>query len=281
MPFIKSTPGTKPTHGTEIYRSVDNGVELQVRDENNVRYLYLESDAIQSAMALDHPASLPVAYTRYMAGALLLIPKPRRVLVVGLGGGTLVRFIQHCAPQCEIDAVDARADVIHVAQEFFGIQASSTVRLWHDDGAEFIQQRLTDEARYDIVFMDAYDHRGMAAPARDANVYSACAALTKPRGLFVSNLWASSPVDLRYCRGLAQRYFPGTLIAVPVPERGNIVLYAQHNFTETSSTVLASRVKTIRSATRENLDDVAQHLHAHLHSIWRLFGFDKIRRKFQ
>lgn len=268
----------KPKHGTAIFRSVDAGVELQVRDEGNVRYLYLENDAIQSAIVLDDPTALPIAYTRYMAGALLLNPRPRRVLLIGLGGGALVRFVQRCAPQCEIDAVEARADVLHVAREFFAVRPSATLRLWHQDGADFVRKQAETETRYDIIFMDAFDHRGLAAPARDASVYAACGALTRTRGMLVSNLWASAPKEFRYCRGLAERYFPGRVATIPVPQRGNVVLLAQHDHTVVPRTQLESRAAAIKDATGVALSDVAQSYHAHQNSLWQRLGFDKIGR---
>lgn len=273
-----TTMSAKPKHGTAIFRSIDDGVELQVRDEGNVRYLYLENDAIQSAIILDDPAALPIAYTRYMAGALLLNPRPRRVLLIGLGGGALVRFVQHCAPQCEIDAVEARADVLHVAQEFFSVRPSTTLRLWHQDGADFVRQQMVTDTHYDIIFMDAFNHRGLAAPARDARVYAACGALTRTRGMLVSNLWASAPKEFRYCRGLAERYFPGRITAIPVPQRGNVVVLAQHDHAVVSHTQLESRAAAIKEATGVSLNDVARSYHAHQNSLWQRLGFDKIGR---
>jgi spermidine synthase len=54
-----------------------------------LRHLHVGGRAIQSAMRLDAPDDLALAYTRAMMAALLFQPQPRDVVLIGLGGGSL------------------------------------------------------------------------------------------------------------------------------------------------------------------------------------------------
>ena len=53
----------------------------------------------QSRMRAGAPDELVVDYTRTMLGALLLHPAPRRIGMVGLGGGSQAKFCLRHLPQ--------------------------------------------------------------------------------------------------------------------------------------------------------------------------------------
>ena len=98
----------------------DEGV-IEVVDSGDSRSLHFGTHPRQSSMRISDPAYLDLSYTQAMMGALLLNPVPRRVLIVGLGGGSLVKFLLHHFPRCQIDVVEYRQDVIDVAHQFFGL----------------------------------------------------------------------------------------------------------------------------------------------------------------
>ena len=57
-------------------------------------------------MRIARPWSLELAYTREMMAGLLLRPAdewPRTALLVGLGAGSLAKFIYRQLPECRID----------------------------------------------------------------------------------------------------------------------------------------------------------------------------------
>lgn len=78
--------------GTLIHQAqTDDGV-IEVVDNGDSRSLHFGTYPRQSSMRLSDPAHLALSYTQSMMGCLLLNPIPRRVLVIGLGGGSLVKF---------------------------------------------------------------------------------------------------------------------------------------------------------------------------------------------
>src|SRR6266851_724789 len=53
------------------------------------RFLHFDLECVQSAMHLGDPDKLTLAYTRKMMAFLLFNRNPNRILLLGLGGGSL------------------------------------------------------------------------------------------------------------------------------------------------------------------------------------------------
>src|SRR3970040_3128060 len=79
---------------------------VYVTERFGVRSLHIGSDTVQSSMRLSRPNDLELAYTRSMMAFLLFRPPPRRVLMVGLGGGSLAKFIYHRIPDAVTEVID-------------------------------------------------------------------------------------------------------------------------------------------------------------------------------
>jgi len=101
--------------GAPLYR----GAEVEVREKDGVRTLHLGSETIQSAMRLDAPNALELAYTRAMMAFLLFASKPQRILMIGLGGGSVSKFMYHRLPQVRQTVIEVSSEVITVARKFF------------------------------------------------------------------------------------------------------------------------------------------------------------------
>jgi spermidine synthase len=79
-------------------RAKSGRASVEVSEEDGVRSLHLGGDAIQSAIRLDRPDELALDYTRAMMAFLLFQPSPREVLMIGLGGGSMARYIHQRMP---------------------------------------------------------------------------------------------------------------------------------------------------------------------------------------
>ena len=111
----------------------------------------------QSCIDQRRPQEMVFAYTRMMMAALLLNPSPRRVLVVGLGGGTLPTALARIYEQATIDAVEIDPAVVSVAERFFGFVASDRVRVHVQDARAFVKRAAGNGDAYDLVLLDAYN----------------------------------------------------------------------------------------------------------------------------
>src|SRR5262245_14571019 len=77
--------------------------EVYITERFGVRSLHIGSDTIQSSMRLTRPIDLELSYTRSMMAFLLFRDPPARVLMIGLGGGSLAKFVYHRLPAAGLE----------------------------------------------------------------------------------------------------------------------------------------------------------------------------------
>ncbi|MDP3479368.1 MAG: hypothetical protein Q8R88_06325 [Desulfoprunum sp.] len=197
---------------------------VEVIEKDDRRSLYFASFLLQSSMSLCSPQQLVLSYTRYMLLGLPAMPEPRHILIIGIGAGSLVRFCHHHFPDCRIDAVDCSAPVIDLARGYFQLPENRQVGIYCREGQAFLSE-VSDSRRYDLILVDAYDHKGMSETIYTAPFFKLCATVLKEDGILSCNLWSSEPGRLQRIRDALRTFFQGHLY-VPVPERGNVVILA-------------------------------------------------------
>lgn len=179
-------------HGSVIHCSQDPYGLIEVVETNLTRSLHFGNPVRQSAMDINRPAHLVLTYTRAMMSALLFHPSPQRVLIVGLGGGSLARFLLHFFPECHIDAVETREQVVKIAHGYFLLPETPRLHIHIADGGDFARRIAADTpAIYDLILVDAYDGNGMADAMGQLPFLGNCRRLLTRSGLLVSNLWGN------------------------------------------------------------------------------------------
>jgi spermidine synthase len=126
---------------------------LKVSDHNGVRSLRFERNH-QSSMSLSDPFATDIEYVGYLHLTLAVKPDAENALVIGLGGGTVVKQMWRDYPSMHIDAVEIDADVVEVAREFFDLPEDERLVVFLGDGREFVE---CSPDLYDIVIVDAFD----------------------------------------------------------------------------------------------------------------------------
>lgn len=130
---------------------------IRVRSDGDVRALTFVRDngqeVVQSRVNLAAPQTLLSPYARGMFASYLYQPRPQRVLIVGLGGGAMVRFLTHHEPQVQIDAVEIDPAVVRLAGDYFGVRSGGNVRVHTADAVAFVESTVD---RYDLILMDAF-----------------------------------------------------------------------------------------------------------------------------
>ena len=209
---------------TLIHRSRQGDRLVEIFDRENFRYLYFNTKFLQSKMALDAPHLLVLPYTRYMMLSLMFLPDPKRILLIGLGAGSLVRYLSTMLPDCQIDAVDHSQEIIDLARGYFKLPETDNVTVHCRDGVTFLENR-DDGEPYDIILLDAFDELGIADVIYNRDFFTTCRNHLTEGGTLCSNLWSGSASELtRVTRELAE-CFAGNLTC-PVPNRGNVIGYS-------------------------------------------------------
>lgn len=142
--------------------------------------------ARQSVVKPGDPEYLALPYASAMLAGLALSEETRRILVVGLGGGTLPMFLRKHYPDATIDVVDIDSDVVYVAKQFFGFREDSRMKAHVDDGRQFIED---SREPYDVIFLDAFANDSVPEHLTTQEFLRAVRRAVKPGGGVVGNLW--------------------------------------------------------------------------------------------
>jgi spermidine synthase len=181
--------------------------------------------SIQSEMRIDDPDALVNEYTHKMMAFLLFCPRPRHVLMIGLGGGSLVKYCHRHLPTTRVTAVEIDANVIALRSHFRIPPDGSHLRVIHADGARYVADLAESVERPDVLLVDAYDRKGIARSVTEAEFLENARRVLPDRGVFVMNLAAYESDCATHLR-MIRSVFGEPVIPVTVGWGGNTVVFA-------------------------------------------------------
>lgn len=179
---------TAAASGRQILYEGKGDEPVVIADEaNGTRTLrFGRNGAIQSATIPGKPGTLVLEYTKAAMVGLAFAPSPARVLVIGLGGGTMPAFLHHHFPGATIDAVEIDPEVLQVARRFFEFREDERLRAHIDDGRRFVERT---PHRYDLIFLDAYGPDSVPRHLATREFLALARERLAPGGVVVANLW--------------------------------------------------------------------------------------------
>jgi spermidine synthase len=221
-----------------------------VSEDREARYLRFGYGAKQSAMTLGNRKALRVPYTAYLALGMAFT-KPERMLMIGLAGGSVARFVGSFRPEITMDVVELDPDVVRVARRYFGLEASAGLRIHVDDGRMFVKR--TGE-RYDWIVLDAFHADSMPHHLATLEFFREVKGILTPRGAVTMNVAPLGPgvLYLSIIRTLAEA-FPQVYL-FQVPERGNIVAVATLDATRRDGSEIEQAIRDLKSETGDALE---------------------------
>ena len=203
---------------------VEKGVPY-LKDCDGILALHFDAVAVQSEMNIDLPDELVLSYTRAMMSFLLFEPSPKRIAMIGLGGGSLAKYCYRHLPQAEIAVVEINPDVIALRNEFAIPADDARFKVLLGDGAEFVTETV---GLLDVLMVDGFDAGGLPAQLRSQRFYDDCFASLADNGIMVVNLWSS---NLNYDKYLARIHnsFADRVVVVSADDSLNKIAIAVKN----------------------------------------------------
>lgn len=181
--------------------------------------------ARQSCIKLSDPDRLVFDYTRGLLASLFLSRQlPKRVLVIGLGGGSLPNALHDLDDGMRIDSVELDPAVVDVAKQFFAYRTDERSRIHVDDGRVFVRKRLRGGERYDLIILDAFDKDSVPEHLMTREFFSQLRDLLSPKGVLAANTFAGGRLA-RHEAATYQAVF-GPMLKL-MPHGGNRILLAQ------------------------------------------------------
>jgi len=157
---------------------------IRIEEDDEARYMYFDR-TLQSAMNLKDPTALRLIYSRYTSVGFTFRPDAKKMLIIGLGGGSIPKKVQKEFPHMEIDAVEIDPEVIKMSKDFFNVKESSLLRLHAQDGRLFMART---PQQYDIILLDAYFTDAMPFHLTTKQFFELAQKKLTPNGIVVANL---------------------------------------------------------------------------------------------
>ncbi len=164
---------------------------VRVVESGGIRRLQFRrsgQDFEESAINLRNPLDFPLHYYELMMAGFAHQPNPKRILFVGLGGGTLPRAIRHYYPTTQIDIIELDPVVVDAAKRFFGFAEDERTKVYVRDARVQIRQLVREGRKYDMVFLDAFRGGYIPYHLTTKEFLELVRSLLEPNGVVVSNL---------------------------------------------------------------------------------------------
>lgn len=188
-------------------------VELRARSRRG--------EALESAVDLTDPLQPIVPYTRSVYAGLFFQPKPERVLMIGLGGAGFHRLFAAAFPESTLQTVELDPKVLELCQTRMAFQPTAKTPVTVMDGRMFVKR---DRQTWDWIILDAFRGGYVPPHLKTEEFYRECAARLSDRGVFISNLHATSELYYSDIKTI-QAVFP-QVVLFETAGRGNVIACA-------------------------------------------------------
>jgi spermidine synthase len=152
---------------------------------------------------------------------LLFQPEPREALMIGLGGGSLVKFFYKHLRRTRTKAVELDARVVAAAREHFSLPPDGPrLAVEIGEGLEALAPECCD-----VLVVDAFEDELHVPRLASSEFYDgAFLALAEPGALVVNFMNDDPKLDLTLQR--LERAFGGAVLAMPALYDPNILVFA-------------------------------------------------------
>lgn len=184
----------------------------------------VRGDMNQTCMDLSDPDRLIFTYTKMSFAGLLFNPAPERILIAGLGGGTIPMLLRDLYPEAEIDVVEIDPAVVKVAKEWFHYEEDANHEVHVVDARVFIKRAGLQGEKYDFVMLDAFSGEYIPEHLLSREFLQEVKALLTDDGILVANTFSGS--RLYDHESVTYSDVFGTFYNFKLPESGNRIILA-------------------------------------------------------
>jgi spermidine synthase len=172
-----------------LYRNI---FVTQDGDERCMLFRYPVAEGRESCKLLSDPDKLIFDYTKMMLAALYIEPKPKRLLIIGEGGGTIPTALQQLLPDTRIDLVELDDAVDRIARRYFDFKPGPNTTVTISDGRVYVKRAAAQKPAYDIVMLDAFENDYIPEHMLTREFQEEVKAVMAPHGVIEANTFSSS-----------------------------------------------------------------------------------------
>jgi len=222
-----------------IYRNI---LVKEVYGRRCLVFTVKRGDRNQTCMDLNDPKKLVFPYVRMTLAGLLLSPEPKRILIIGLGGGSIPVALNEMYPDAFIDVVEIDEAVIKVAKRFFNFSENEHLKVHPADARVYTKRAGLQGKRYDMIILDAFTGDYIPEHLMTKEYLEETKALLTGPGILIANTFSTS--DLYHHESVTYSEVFGSFFNFKMPNTGNRVIISS-NEALPSDFVLRSRAKKL------------------------------------
>jgi spermidine synthase len=195
---------------------------VDVSEADGVRSLHLGSATVQSSMRIKDPFALALVYSRGMMCFLLFNSNVKKTLSIGLGGGSIPKYMHAYCPEIFSKVIEINPKIIQVARsQFYVPENDNRLEVLEGDGLQYLAQHEDDT---DVLLIDAFDGNGIPPNFCSQDFFDQCSSVLKYDGILAINLWGSDKNFDVYLHRIEQS-FNGKVLVLPTGKPGNIAVF--------------------------------------------------------
>lgn len=182
---VASSAGIPGAGGMRVIYEADSVYHfIVVAEDDRARYLRFDRSFQSGMLHTDHFES-PFLYAAYAHLGVIFAPQAKRVLAIGLGGGSIPKRFWRDYPEMVVDVAELDPMVVEVAKRFFQVREDPRLRIFVQDGRLFLRRA---QQKYDIIIIDAYFSESIPFHLSTREFYKLARERLAPGGVIVSNI---------------------------------------------------------------------------------------------
>jgi spermidine synthase len=146
----------------------------------------------QSCYFLDDRDRLVFPYAKLVLSTLMIQDNPQRILIVGLGGGTLVHTYNTLFPNAEILVSEIDGAVVNVAERYFDFRQTDKIKAEAVDARVHIKRAGLRGEKFDLVILDAFNGEYIPEHLLTREFLEEVKLLLPENGMVIANTFSSS-----------------------------------------------------------------------------------------
>lgn len=208
----------------ELFKTHTQHGPVWVNQKQEILQLKFDKLATQSEINTHRPHELRMKNLQYLMGLLMFIEAPRKLLLLGVGGGSLIHFVRHYLPQTHITGVEYDAELLQIAQDHLMLPpADAFINYQIADAREYIEYC---QDSYDLIIVDIFDAFQSPDWLLKSTTINRMKALLTARGAIGYNLLINSEKDFKGFYQQLRNRFERQSLFIETEDYQNLLFYA-------------------------------------------------------
>ena len=131
------------------------------------------------------------------------INQANQILILGLGGGTLIKLIKKKFPRAKITALEIDPEIIKISKKYFSLKEDKNLEINHADAIKWVS--LNKKNKIDLILVDLYLGGEYPKKAMNNDFLKNLKIILSPRGKIIFN-WLKNKKEDKLLKKI-KRYF--------------------------------------------------------------------------